>query len=62
MKNIPALLHFLKDILKDIKEAMPNGIHPWDSESAFDITSLLLVLGVIVLLVWMVIKLLAKKI
>lgn len=62
MKNIPALLHFLKDILKDIKEAMPNRIHPWDSESAFDITSLLLVLGVIVLLVWMVIKLLAKKI
>jgi len=62
MKNIPALYHIFKGIFKDIKEAMPKEIHPWDSESAFDITSLLLVLGVIVLLVWIVIKLLAKKI
>ncbi len=47
---------------RKIKDSIEGVSVSWDTESPFSIASVLLVLGVIVFLVWLVRKLLTKKI
>ena len=64
MKQLEDFLKTLYVYFKFIKEKIKNEDFSvsWDTESPFDIASVLLVLGVIVFLVWLVRKLLTKKI